>query len=352
MHATLVRPYTLAGVVVEPRRSASAFRWLAPAAFVLLFAAGVAVPVAIGLLRVATTVFVPAVAPVDTLPIFVDNVPLAFTIRGGVAPWQATRSDLVSDVRLWRRMHVEDWDTVPEPVRSEALPALVNQYRDILLQPQTWDRMSASDWDAVPQPIRMFAFRRMVAYWAGYYDVGEEYGIEPWRASSTLAAIAMQESWFDHRATTINRQGNRDIGVAQASDFARIRMRELFVQGSVDVLMSDEDYLNPWKATRFLALWMKVLLAESGGDLDLATRAYHRGTARAGDELGTTYLSLVERRLRRFILNRDAPPAWSALARQVARLEEGQREGAASAYDTEGAAPAYKKRAGPKAGPD
>jgi hypothetical protein len=98
-------------------------------------------------------------------------------------------------------------------------------------------------------------------------------------------------------------------------------MRELYVQGSVDVLMADADYLDPWKATRFLALWMKVLLAESDGDLDRATRAYHRGTARAGDALGTTYLSLVERRLHRFILNRDAPPAWSALAQQVARLE-------------------------------
>jgi hypothetical protein len=131
----------------------------------------------------------------------------------------------------------------------------------------------------------------------------------------------MLESWFDHRAITVNRHGNRDIGLAQASDFARIRMRELYVQGSVDVLMADADYLDPWKATRFLALWMKVLLAESDGDLDRATRAYHRGTARAGDALGTTYLSLVERRLHRFILNRDAPPAWSALAQQVARLE-------------------------------
>ena len=34
---------------------------------------------------------------------------------------------------------------------------------------QVWDRMRAEDWDDVPQPVRTVAFRQMVAYWSGFY---------------------------------------------------------------------------------------------------------------------------------------------------------------------------------------
>mgnify|MGYP006185833005 CR=1 FL=1 len=37
----------------------------------------------------------------------------------------------------------------------------------------------AADWDAVPQPMRTIAYRQMLAYWAGYYDVGERHGLAP-----------------------------------------------------------------------------------------------------------------------------------------------------------------------------
>jgi hypothetical protein len=148
--------------------------------------------------------------------------------------------------------------------------------------------MDAHDWDRVPQPIRTIAYRHMVAYWAGYYRVGRQYG---------------------HRALAVNRDGSRDIGLAQASDFARQRLRELHAHGLVYVEIADRDYYDPWLATRFVAMWMSLLLDETDGDLDRAVRAYNRGIADADDALGAAYLEMVQRRRMRFIRNQDAPPA-------------------------------------------
>lgn len=259
----------------------------------------------------------PAVAPIDIRPLFFDLRPTAVVTTASWVkiPLTVERWQFLRDRAIWLRMHFEDWDELPEEARTEGLRRLLDEYGALATARRAWPRMSAYDWDYVPQPVRAMATVGMIEAWTAHYRPGETYGLDQALVLRTIKAIAMSESWYDHRAIYRNTDGSVDVGIGGASDFARRTMRRFYDTGWTDFSLSDDDYYNPWLASRWLVFWVALMIDEAEGDLELAVRAYNWGLGRAQRGAGEEYLAGVERRRRRYFEGPSNSPTWSTLSR-------------------------------------
>ena len=93
--------------------------------------------------------------------LFLHSPVLSITVGGhGIAaPWKATAEELATNAPLWQRMHLADWNGIPRAVREPGLDAMLARYGNVLMDPSAWDTMTPEEWDDIPQPIRTVASR-------------------------------------------------------------------------------------------------------------------------------------------------------------------------------------------------
>ena len=238
------------------------------------------------------------------------------------------RHQLLTDHTIWQRMHFEDWDVLAPDVRGAGLERLIGRYGALATARDAWPGMTASDWDAVAQTVRAMAFVGMIEHWVDFYSVGREYGLDPRAVRRTIKAVVMTESWFDHLARGVNTDGSTDMGLGGASAFSRRTIRRWYREGRCDFVMADEDYYDPWQATRWVAFWFEAMLEEAGGDVDLAVRAYNRGIGQAVAGAGDHYLAMVRARRLRYFEGPSRSPTWRMLSqfrRERLRLSRPRR---------------------------
>ena len=311
--------HQVAPTAVPARRTGRTAAWLVAAlVLIAMTAAGL-----VWLHHFVTSADAPVpIYPPSPLSVFRDVRPISVTIT--TPTWTKVRlsttpDGLRSDHVLWRQMHFDDWDRVPVTLREEALRLMIRANREVFEGPRLWRTMRPSAWDEVPQPVRAMSYLRMIWYWSRYERVGAEFGFEPEDVAPTMAAIVMAESWFEHRAVNSNEYG-RDLGLAQCSDFCRDHIVRMALAGEIAFFPIEPDYFNPWIATRIATVWFERELLRSGGDIELAIRAYHRGQDAAMDERGDAYLQRVLRLRERYIRTQRASPTWAFLAKTIAPL--------------------------------
>lgn len=269
---------------------------------------------AAALRRFVSDVPLPGVSPVDLVAAFFDTTPLTITTTTAWTrvPEVIETHRLYTDHTVWRRMFVQDWDGLPAALRQRGLAAMLHHHRALIATRTAGAPMTAADWDAIPHPVRAMAFVNMIEHWAAIEQPGAQFGLPHGEVLRTLKAICMTESWFEHRAISTNDDGSSDLGLAQASDYARAVTNRWSAAGLWPLTMSDQDYFNPWPATRWLVAWFTVMLEESRGDLELAIRAYNVGRPRARVR-GEDYLRVVLARRRRYFEGPSGSPAWAHL---------------------------------------
>lgn len=254
----------------------------------------------------------PGLLPYETVA-NLRPIEVTLTINWAKVRVPGTAEEFTSNPFYWRNMHFDDWDRLPEAIRNVALGRLLATSRHTAAGPAVWARLTAEDWDLVPQPLRAVVYPQMLAHWADVYGLTSLDALDPGDVLRTLSAVMMAESWFEHRGVNVNEWGNRDLGLGGCSDRCRRVLGEMGAKGDLDFVLAEDDYFNPWHATRALVVWFGLELARADGDLDVAVSAYHRGFRQAFDEKGQAYWRNVIRLRRTYFEGWNPSPTWRAL---------------------------------------
>lgn len=244
-----------------------------------------------------------------------DLRPVTFTMTVNWSKIRVTSTaeQLTSNPMFWRNMHFDDWDRLPFEIRALALGRMMERHRRAAAGPSEWSELDAADWDMVPQPLRAVLFPEMIEHWADTYGLTRIYYLDPDRVLATLNAVMMAESWFEHRGINVNKWGNRDLGLGGCSDRCRRILGEMAAAGDLDFALTDDDFFNPWHATRALVVWFGLELIRAEGEIALAVRAYHRGFDAASSGEGVEYLANVERLRLRYFDAQNQSQTWRSL---------------------------------------
>jgi len=59
------------------------------------------------------------------MALFFDRTPvtIAYTVHGQVLESHVTADDVKGNLTLWRRLHLAEWNQIPDPLRRQGLDA-------------------------------------------------------------------------------------------------------------------------------------------------------------------------------------------------------------------------------------
>jgi hypothetical protein len=221
----------------------------------------------------------------------------AFMKRGEFLPWE-----------LFRTIQ---YDQMPRPMAEFIIGLQADRFGKFL-RPRQWPKMCIEDWRSVPDPIRKIAAYRMVWRWAAEYAPASMRSEE---AARIIAAIGRVESLFDiDKVVNRNpRTQKADLGFLQISDGLRQSLRRLPEFKKYD----EDDFLKPWVSIRegTYSLFL-IFLKGAGGNVLEAISHYNAGRY-GSEQRAETYLKAVIQQYRRAFVDKKYSPTLGLLLRQA-----------------------------------
>lgn len=210
-------------------------------------------------------------------------------------------------------------DSVRSNTSWKAYDALSCAQRKYVLDTQHVQGMREGESvEDLPAPVRATKTLQRIDEWVGRTGLDSLLGRRT--ARHTLGAIAMSESFFDHRAINQHRTGD-DLGLFQASRWARNQR----VGGTDFSRWANSDWYEVERSVEFGAKFFRRLLDDAESDLSTAIMSYNTGlrSARNGSAQAKRYLEMVRDRRKRYFED-PVSPTWRYVLESSGWRERGR----------------------------